>query len=461
MHEDDSASGGSASAPARPGSDSLPPDDDSQVLEPGPALEPGPTGTASAGASWRAGWRRFHLAGPRRAHGLLVYLVITVLAATAGVGTTLTVRHSGHPGGGAVWRPDAAAANGFAAMNDENVYNAVAPGIVDVDANLPYLDETAEGTGFVINATAGLVLTNNHVIDGATSVTVTPVASGRRYRARILGYDRSDDVALLQLPDATGLKAVVIGDSSHVIVGTPVLAIGNEGGQGGSPTVAPGVISSLDRTIKATDQTAGLIETLYGMLQTNADIRPGDSGGPLADAAGQVIGIDTAAGGSTVYSGYAIPIRQALSIANRIAAGRGSAAIQIGLPGFLGALVPDSGSADPRLQASQQERRAGSVSSSSRGGCITGNTTTVPDRIAPARSGALVDGVLCGSVAASAGLFAGDVITSAGGRAVATPGSLTALLNRYRPGQAVSFAWVSPGGGLHTALMTLGTGPAQ
>ncbi len=397
------------------------------------------------------------MAGPRWGHGLLVYLVITVLAAAAGVGTTLAVRHSGSADGGTVWRPDAAAASALAAMNDEHVYNAVAPGIVDVDASLPYLDETAEGTGFVINATAGLVLTNNHVIDGATSVTVTPVASGRRYQAKVLGYDQSDDVALLQLPDATGLKAVMIGDSSQVIVGTPVLAIGNEGGQGGSPTVAPGVISSLNRTIKASDQTAGLIETLYGMLQTNADVRPGDSGGPLANAAGQVIGIDTAAGGSTVYSGYAIPIRQALSIANRIAAGRGSATIQIGLPGFLGALVPDSSSANPQLQASQEKRQAGHVSSS-RSGCITGTTTTVPDQIAPARSGALVDGVLCGSVAASAGLFAGDVITSIGGRAVATPGSLTALLKRYRPGQAVSLAWVSPGGGLHTALMTLGTG---
>src|ERR1039457_4401987 len=154
------------------------------------------------------------------------------------------------------------------------------------------------------------------------------------------------------------------------------------------------------------------------MLQTNADIRPGDSGGPLANAAGQVIGIDTAAGGATVYSGYAIPIKQALSIANRIAAGRGSPAIQIGLPGFLGALVPDSGSTNPRLQASQQQRQAGSVSSS-RSSCITGTATTVPASIAPARSGALVDGVLCGTVAASAGLFAGDVITSIGGRAAA------------------------------------------
>jgi S1-C subfamily serine protease len=402
--------------------------------------------------------RRYRPAAPRWARGLLVYLVVVVLAAAAGVGTTLTVRPSG-PARGTALTPDAAAASRFAALNDEAVYDRVEPGVVDVNANLEYLDETAEGTGFVIDAAAGLVLTNNHVIDGATSVTVTPVASGRSYQAKILGYDRSDDVALLQLPDATGLRAVMIGDASHVTVGTPVLAIGNEAGQGGSPTVAPGVISSLDRTIRASDQSSGLVETLFGMLQTNADIRPGDSGGPLANAAGQVIGIDTAAGGATVYSGYAIPIQLALSIANRIAAGRASSAIQIGLPGFLGALVPDSSSANPQLQASQQQR-AGSITSS-RSGCLTGEATTVPARIAPARSGALVDGVLCGTVAASAGLFAGDVITSIGGRTVATPGSLTALLRRYPPGRAVPLAWVSPGGSLHTALVTLGAGPAQ
>jgi S1-C subfamily serine protease len=129
---------------------------------------------------------------------------------------------------------------GSTAMNDEAVYNAVEPGVVDVVADLRYLQETAKGTGFVIDAAAGLILTNNHVIDGATSVTVTPVRSGLSYPARVLGYDRADDVALLQVRGALGLKAVRIGSSAPARVGTPVLAIGNEGGQGGSPTVAPG-----------------------------------------------------------------------------------------------------------------------------------------------------------------------------------------------------------------------------
>jgi S1-C subfamily serine protease len=411
MHEDDSTGGGSENPPARPS-----------------------------------------------VRGLLIYLMVAVLAATAGVGTTLAVQHVSATRPGATPTPREAA-NRPAAMNDDAVYGDVEPGIVDVTANLQYLQETAEGTGFVIDAAAGLVLTNNHVIDGATSVTVTPVTSGQSYRARIVGYDRTDDLALLQLPRVTGLKAVTIGDSRHVTVGTPVLAIGNEAGQGGSPTVAPGVISSLDRTIVASDQNSGLTETLFGMMQTNADVRPGDSGGPLADAAGRVIGIDTAAGGNTVYSGYAIPINRALPIARQIAARQPSTRIQIGLPAFLGVLVPHSTSADPRREASQELRQTGTVSSSG-SGCTTGDTTAIPASIAPAASGALVDGVLCGTAAATAGIFAGDVITSIGGRPVTSPGSLTAIVDRYQAGSKAPLTWVSPGGSLHTAVVTLNAGPA-
>jgi S1-C subfamily serine protease len=391
---------------------------------------------------------------------MLVYLAVAAFSATAGVGSTLAVQHVGAARPNAAPTPREAAANRPGAMNDEAVYDQVEPGIVDVNSNLQYLQETAEGTGFVIDAAAGLVLTNNHVIDGATSVTITPVTSGKSYPARVVGYDLTHDVALLQVQGVTGLKPVALGDSSHLKVGTPVLAIGNEAGQGGSPTVAPGVISSLDRTIVASDESTGLTETLHGMMQTNADIRPGDSGGPLADAAGRVVGINTAAGGGTDYSGYAIPIDQALPIARQIAAGRPSARIQIGLPAFLGVLMPSSASTDPRRQASQEQRRTGAGRGSSSRNCTTGDTTAIPASIAPARSGALVDGVLCGTPAAAAGIFAGDVITSMGGRAVTTPASLNAIVNRYRPGSKAPVAWVSPGGSRHTAVVTLGAAPA-
>ncbi len=98
--------------------------------------------------------------------------------------------------------------------------------------------------------------------------------------------------------------------------------------------------------------------------------------------------------------------------------------------------------------------------SSSGSGCTNGDTAAVPGSIAPARSGALVDGVLCGTAAATAGLFSGDVITSIGGRAVTSPGSLTAIVNRYRPGSKAPLAWVSPGGSRHAAVVMLDAGPA-
>ena len=422
---------------------------EAQIPPPGPSDSATSLTVPAAAGSRRPGW----------AGRLLVYLAVTLLSAAAGAGTTLVVQQVALARPGAAPTPRDAVADQPGAMNDEAVYDEVEPGIVDVSANLQYVQETAEGTGFVIDAAAGLVLTNNHVIDGATSVTVTPVTSGRSYQARVLGYDPGHDVALLQVPGITGLKAVAIGNSSQVRVGTPVLAIGNEAGQGGSPTVAPGVISSLDRTIVASDQSSGLTEILHGMMQTNADIRPGDSGGPLADAAGRVVGINTAAGGDAVYSGYAIPINQALPIARQIAAGRPGAHIQIGLPAFLGVLVPSSTSTDPRRQASQELRQTGSGSGSSRG-CTDGNTTGIPASIAPASSGALVDGVLCGTPAAAAGLVTGDVITSIGGRTVSTPGSLNAIVNQYRPGSKARLAWVSPRGSRHTAVVTLGAAPA-
>ena len=283
----------------------------------------------------------------------------------------------------------------------------------------------------------------------------------------------------------TGLKAVRTCDSSLAAVGTPVLAIGNEAGQGGSPTVAPGVISSLGRTIVASDQSSGLTETLYGVLQTSADIRPGDSGGPLADAAGRVIGIDTAAGGSTVNSGYAIPINQALPIARQIAAGRGAeqgraarggaarggaargraaqgraSKVQIGLPAFLGVLLPDSTSSSPNRPDGQELGRP--ARSAARQQL---HHREPPGRAGPRRAGQVRRAgrrVLCGTVADQAGISAGDVITSFGEHDVTSPGSLTALLRRYHPGSMVPLAWTGPDGGSHTAVVPRRAGrPAE
>lgn len=401
---------------------------------------------------------------------MVVHLTVAALSAATGVGATVVAQHVVASGEDAAGTARAAAAEQHEAMNDQAVYKQVEPGVVDVTANLGYREETAKGTGIVVDAADGLVLTNNHVIDQATSVTVTLVTSGKTYPARILGYDAADDVALLQVRGAA-LTAVRIGDSSLVDVGLPVLAIGNEAGQGGAPTVAPGVISSLGRTIVASDQSSGLTEVLHGMFQTSADIRPGDSGGPLADASGRVIGIDTAAGGDIVYSGYAIPINQAMPIARQIAAGwadgpgRGepgrSGRIQIGLPAFLGVLLPGGASSGPERADSQELRQDGAVSGSGDRACSgTSDIPATPVHVAPVRSGALVDGVLCGTPADQAGISTGDVITSVAGEQVSSPGSLTALLRRYHPGSVVPLAWTGPDGSLHAAAVTLAAGPA-
>jgi S1-C subfamily serine protease len=392
----------------------------------------------------------------KRARGLLIYTSVAALAAVAGVGTTLFVRN-------VTADPVLPVVTPTAAMHDGVVYREVEPGVVDVSADLQYFNETAEGTGFVINAADGLILTNNHVIDGATSVTVTPVMTGKSYQATVVGYDLPDDIAVLQVKGAKGLRAVTTGDSADLAVGTDVIALGNEAGQGGAPASAPGVISSMGRSIVASDQSSGLTETLHGMLQTSADIRPGDSGGPLANALGQVVGINTAAGAGgpgMAFAGYAIPINTAMTIATQIAGEHANPSIQLGLPAFLGVLLPDSKSTSPEQEADTGTQSANRSSGES---CLTqdaGNDTATPARIAPASSGALVDGVVCGTPAAEAGLEAGDVITSFAGHSVPSAAALSSTLTHDRPGTKVLLTWVAVAGGSYSAQVTLGTGPA-
>jgi len=420
---------------------------------------------------------------PRKRRGLAVLVVVAVLAAAAGAGTAVALNSSGNSGSTGVSSNDVPApqsngnSGGGSSLNSAAVAAKVEPGVVDITSTLNYQSETAEGTGMVLNSN-GLVLTNNHVINGATTIKATQVGTGKTYTARVVGYDATDDVALLQLQNASGLKTVTVGNSTQVSLGTPVLAIGNAGGQGGAPTIAPGIINAIDRTITAGDQGSQTTETLHGMLQTSAQIQPGDSGGPLANAAGKVIGMDTAASSSGTQSsssssmGYAIPINTALSIATQIAAGHASATIQIGLPGFLGVLVPQSNSSNPQQQAQSQEGQgSGGFGGIGGGGTGTGggspscvNSATansVPTTIAPASSGALIDNVLCGSAAATAGLGAGDVITAVNGQAVTTPGSLTTIMSKFHGGDKVTVNYETTSGAKQTASLTLGTSPAK
>jgi S1-C subfamily serine protease len=261
------------------------------------------------------------------------------------------------------------------------------------------------------------VLTNKHVVSGATSISVTVVSSGATYPATVVGTDASDDVAVLHLDGASGLATVQPATSSAT-VGDAVTAVGNAGGTG-TLTAASGTVTALDQSITATDSTGGSAERLTGLIETDAAVQPGDSGGPLYGAAGTIVGMDTAAASGGPAQGYAIPIATAERIAAQIEQGVASSTVQQGYPAFLGVSVEND-----------------------------------PD-------GASVLGVLAGGPAAQAGLSAGDVITGVGGQRVASAGGLTAALAGHSPGDRVTVTWLDAAGGTHSATATLGAGPAR
>jgi len=363
------------------------------------------------------------------------------------------------PGIGAVPAPGSPAA--ALTGGQRGIVTKVEPGVVIIRTALQYNSEAAAGTGMVINAD-GLVLTNNHVIEGSTKITATVASAGRTYRATVVGYDKTGDIALIQLQKASGLTTVPVGNSSSVRIGKAVVAMGNAEGRG-TITAAPGHVTGLDQTITASDKGSSTSsEVLHGMIQTNAGIVPGDSGGPLASSAG-VIGMDTAgnnAGYQQASTGFAIPINTALSVARQIAAGHASSAITIGYPPFMGIFLGSGSAKSPQAQARQQGQ--GASGSGSPPACSASNADlTVPSLIAPVSSGALIDGTICGSPAAKAGMTGGAVITAVNGRPVGSPDDLASILSRFHPGDTISVTWVSPSGQRTTSSLHLTAGPPQ
>src|SRR5580700_3028102 len=243
------------------------------------------------------------------------------------------------------------------------------PGSGAVPAPAP----AAPRTGMVINPN-GLVLTNNHVIDGSTKITATVAATGKTYPATVVGYDKTRDIALIQLQNASGLTIVPIGNSSSVKIGNAVVALGNAERRG-RITAAAGEVTGLNQTITASEEGGSTAsETLTGMIQTDADIVPGDSGGPLAGSTG-VIGMDTAGNAVSdqqqASAGFAIPINTALSVARQIAGGHASSTVTIGYPPFVGIFISSGSSSSPQAQAQQQQQNGGGSGSSP--ACYTSN----------------------------------------------------------------------------------------
>ncbi|MGA9775831.1 MAG: trypsin-like peptidase domain-containing protein [Candidatus Dormiibacterota bacterium] len=310
-----------------------------------------------------------------------------------------------------------------------------------VDVTWTYQGQTSSGTGIILTSN-GEVLTNNHVVAGSVQLSVQVAGSGPKYQAKVVGTDVTEDVALIQIEGGSSFHSASIGNSSNVQVGQPVVAIGNALALPGPPTVTQGAITALNRSVTATDQGSGLSENLTNMIQIDAPLEPGNSGGPLVNAAGQVIGMNTAAvtNGQTASTvGFSIPINRALSIASLIQKGEASSTIQIGPPAFLGI-------------------EAESVPSAGSGGFGSfGGYGYTP----PVSSGALVTAVIPGTPASGAGLVAGDVITSFNGKSISSVGQLTTAIHADKPGQSASIGWVDASGNSHSATITLGSGPAE
>jgi S1-C subfamily serine protease len=295
-------------------------------------------------------------------------------------------------------------------------------GVVTIDTVIGYdQSQQAAGTGMVLTSD-GTVLTNNHVIQGATSIAVTDETTGKQYTADVVGADATNDVAVLKLRDASGLSTVTLDDDGGASTGDAITDVGNAEGTG-DLVAATGTVTATDQDIEVQSESGTGTESLTGLLQLAAQVVSGDSGGPVLDSEGEVVGMATAASSGTAdVTGFAIPISTAKSIADEILAGKSSSTITIGLPAFLGVQISST---------------------------ATGTTSGVP-----------IAGTVEGSGAASAGLAAGDTITSVDDTAVTSSDQLTEIISGHDVGDRVSVGYTTSDGTATTATVTLTAGPA-
>jgi S1-C subfamily serine protease len=446
-----------------------------QPYQGGPAGYPGQPWNDPAAGYGAPGYGRSPRPRAGRTLAVTAGVVGLLIAAVAGglVGHELTASHGSTTASGSQGSPSSGGNNGFAPNSGSGgsssgggfpfsggsgttapagggsgpsdaaaIASRVDPGLVDINTTVDYGEAQAAGTGMVLTA-SGEVLTNNHVIEGATTISVTDVGNGKTYSATVLGYSVTSDVAVLQLSGAAGLQTVTTAGTA-ASVGEQVVGIGNAGGSGGTPSYAGGTVTATDQSLTASDDLTGTDEQLSGMIATNADIQAGDSGGPLVDDSGRVIGMDTAGSssgsfqfaGQTQGTGYAIPITTATSIASQIEAARASSTVHVGPTAFLG--VQTSG---------------GSTGGPGGFGGFGGGFNSV--------SGVQISGVVANSAAADAGLADGDVIVSVGGYSVSSQSALQdVMVNDMSPGRVITVVYANIAGQQQSVTLTLGTGPA-
>ena len=319
------------------------------------------------------------------------------------------------------------------------VATKVDPGIVDITTTFAGASGTAEGTGMILSSN-GLVLTNNHVVEDAATVSVRDVATNTTYVGTVVGYDLTQDVALIQLTNASGLTTIKTANSDKVTSGEKIVGIGNAGGLGGTPSYVPGSVVALNQAITAGDQTnpAGS-EKLNGLIEVNAAIQPGDSGGPLVNAKGEVVGMDTAgsslnggfgfiSGNTSGNRGYAIPINTALAIVSSITADKAVSGVHIGATAFLGVEFDSAAASFANANSS---------------------------------SGVTIAGTVPGTPAQKAGLAAGDVITSINGQSATSGSELQTILLTKKPGNTIHVDYLNVNGKAASVNVVLASGPAQ
>ncbi|TMD72179.1 MAG: trypsin-like serine protease, partial [Chloroflexi bacterium] len=347
-----------------------------------------------------------------RIAAFIVLIAVVAAAAGAGIGWGLARAVNNRPVAQATTSPEAPiqqvtpGTSTSPSSTTDAIAAKVSPAIVDINTVLG--NGAAAGTGMLISST-GEILTNNHVVNGSTSITVTVQGRSQRYSAHVVGVDISQDIAVIQIDGSvSGLPTVKFADSSSLTVGETVVALGNALGRGGAPNVTSGQITALDQTITASSGGSSS-ETLNGMIQSDAVIYEGDSGGALVNTSGQVVGMITAGQAQGFRSsasdvGFAIAANTAVGVVNRIRAHEQAADLTYGQVGFLGVSVQT-------LDAFSAQQLGLSVS-----------------------SGALVTSVQPGSGAEAAGIARNSVITKVGGASVTSSDTLGTAIRSHRPG---------------------------
>jgi putative serine protease PepD len=355
---------------------------------------------------------------PRKQRGMAAVVVTAVIAGLVGGGAGFGGAYAllgDRPGGTTLSSsPQGSNAVNAAPGTVTAAAQTVTPSTVDIRTTVAQGE--AEGSGVVLDAN-GDILTNNHVVAGAREISVT-LSDGSAHPATVVGTSPSYDIAVIRLQGASGLTPATLGESSSLQVGQPVVAIGSPRGLTG--TVTTGIVSAFDRTVTVQGEDGQAV--VYNGLQTDAPINQGNSGGPLVNLDGQVVGINSAietAGGQNAGSiglGFAIPIDQAKRVAQEIMS---------------------SGTATKPVLGVQ-----GSISA------------------AGEENGAQIAAVQPGSPAEAAGLRTGDLVTKVGDAPVADFADLMARVGAHAPGEQVALT-VANGGAERTVNVTLGSQPDQ